>query len=186
MPSARPLRRPRGLANRLARGVSLVETAIVVAIGAIVLTSAAPGVQATLARRHLDGVALQLAGDWQFARTEAVARNEPVRMSFHADADASCWVVHTHGRALCSCEAGHAVCGGGAALIRSAAVTAERRVAVDANVGSILYDPVHGTSTPTGTLRVIGAAAEVRHIVNVLGRVRSCSPQGAASGWRAC
>ena len=183
MPSTRPLRlRSKGLSH----GVSLVETAIAIAIGAIVLTSAAPGLQATLARRHLDGVALQLAGDLQFARTEAVARNEPVRVSFHADADASCWVVHTHGRALCSCEAGHAVCGSGATLIRSVAVPADRRVAVDANVGSILYDPVHGTSTPTGTLRVIGAAAEVRHVVNVLGRVRSCSPQGAASGWRAC
>ena len=179
-------RSPRSPAKRLSHGVSLVETAIAIALGAIVLSSAAPGLQATLARRHLDGVAAQLATDLQFARTEAVARNEPVRVSFHADAAASCWVVHTRGRALCSCEAGRAACGGGAALIRSVAVPAERRVTVGANVGSILYDPVHGTSTPTGTLRVIGAAAEVRHVVNVLGRVRSCSPLGAAHGWQAC
>ena len=183
MPSTRSPQLP---ARRLPRGVSLVETAVVVAIGAILLTTAVPGLQSALARRHLDGVAAQLAGDLQFARTEAVARNEPVRISFHADAAASCWVVHTHRQALCSCEAGRAACTGEAVLIRSAAVPAARRVAVGANVGSILYDGVHGTSTPAGTLRIVGATGEVHHVVNLLGRVRSCSPQGAAPGWRAC
>ena len=173
-------------ARRPAHGVSLVETAVVVAIGAILLSAAVPGFQLVLARRHFDGVAAQLAGDLQFARTEAVARNQPVRIDFHADAAGSCWVVHTRRQALCSCEAGRAACAGDAVLIRSVAVPAARRVAVGANVGSILYDPVHGTSTPAGTLRVVGAAGEVDHVVNVLGRVRSCSPQGAAAGWRAC
>ena len=178
-------RSPQPRAPRHFRGVSLIETAVVIAIGAILLSSAVPGLQSTLGRRHLDGVAAQLAGDLQFARTEAVARNEPVRISFHADAAASCWVVHTHRQSLCSCDAGRAACTGDAVLIRSVAVPADRRVAVAANVGSILYDPVHGTSTPAGTLRAVGTSGEVHHVVNLLGRVRSCSPQGA-SGWPAC
>ena len=58
---------------------------------------------------------------------------------------------------------------------------------VQANVASILFDPVHGTSTPAGTVRVIGSTGrELRHVVNVMGRVRTCSPQGGVSGYRAC
>jgi type IV fimbrial biogenesis protein FimT len=46
---------------------------------------------------------------------------------------------------------------------------------------------VHGTSTPTGTVRVIGAnGRELRHVVNVMGRVRTCSPQGNVAAYRAC
>jgi type IV fimbrial biogenesis protein FimT len=64
---------------------------------------------------------------------------------------------------------------------------ASDRVLVQANVASILFDPMHGTSTPTGTVRVIGSnGRELRHVVNVMGRVRTCSPQGNVAGYRAC
>jgi type IV fimbrial biogenesis protein FimT len=60
-------------------------------------------------------------------------------------------------------------------------------VAVHANVASVLFDPLHGTSTPTGTLRLVGSGGrEVQHVVNVMGRVRSCSPLGAVPGYRPC
>ena len=169
------------------RGFTLVEAAVVVAIGAITLSAAAPSLRATIERRHLDGVATQLAADLHFTRSTALARNEPMRLSFHADAAASCYLIHTGAKALCSCTGGHAACSGDAALIRSVALPAERNVAVLANVASILFDPLHGTSTPAGTVRAVAASgASVRHVVNVLGRVRSCSPTGAFSGWRAC
>ena len=55
-----------------------------------------------------------------------------------------------------------------------------------ANVASIAFDPLHGTSTPTGTLRLVdGRGRAVHHVVNVMGRVRSCTPAGVP-GWRAC
>jgi type IV fimbrial biogenesis protein FimT len=51
----------------------------------------------------------------------------------------------------------------------------------------VLFDPMHGTSTPTGTVRVVGAGGhEVRHVINVMGRVRTCSPAPALPGYRAC
>jgi type IV fimbrial biogenesis protein FimT len=169
------------------RGFSLVEAVVAIAVGAITLSTVAPGMRATIERRHLDGVAAQLAADLQYARSEAVARNQPVRMSFHADAAASCYLVHTGARALCSCAGGRPQCGGDAALLRGVAVDARRRLAVDANVASIAFDPLHGTATPAGTVRAVaGPDTAVRHVVNVLGRVRSCSPDGAVAGWRAC
>jgi type IV fimbrial biogenesis protein FimT len=61
---------------------------------------------------------------------------------------------------------------------------------VQANVASILFDPLHGTSTPTGTLRVVADSGRaVHHVVNIMGRVRTCSPAGAApvvAGYRVC
>ena len=45
---------------------------------------------------------------------------------------------------------------------------------------------MHGTSTPTGTLRLVDSRGRaVHHVVNVMGRVRSCTPAGVP-GWRAC
>jgi type IV fimbrial biogenesis protein FimT len=50
-------------------------------------------------------------------------------------------------------------------------------VTLRANVRSILFDGAKGTTTPTGTLRLIGRdGAAIHQIVNIMGRVRSCSP----------
>jgi type IV fimbrial biogenesis protein FimT len=52
---------------------------------------------------------------------------------------------------------------------------------------SLTFDPVRGTVTPTATLRVEARDGKAIHqIVNLLGRVRSCSPQGLLAGERAC
>jgi type IV fimbrial biogenesis protein FimT len=169
-------------------GVSLVEAMIVIAVTAIVAATAAPSLASFIDGRRLDAAATALAADVQFVRTEAVARNRPIRLSFHASAASSCWVVHTGPAAQCTCaESGPAVCSGGATQIKTVVLGAADRVSVQANVASIVFDPLHGTSTPTGTLRLIDPRGRaVHHIVTVMGRVRSCTPGGAVPGWRAC
>ena len=170
------------------RGVTLVEAAIVMAVLGIVTTSAAPGMTDMLDGRRLDGVASQLATDIHYVRSEAVARNQPVRLSFYASAEASCWVIHTGLSAQCTCPAsGPAQCSGDAEQIKTVSLPATQRVSVQANVGSLLFDPLHGTSTPSGTLRVLGSQGRaVHHVVNVMGRVRSCSPLNSMPAYRAC
>lgn len=170
------------------RGVTLIEACIVLAVTAIVAGSAAPGMQSLIDARRLDGAATQLATDIQFIRTAAVARNEALRLSFHAAPSGSCYVIHTGNADQCSCVAsGPAQCSGDAQQIKTVTVAAGDRVTLQTNVASVLFDPVHGTSTPTGTLRVIGANDRaIHHVINVMGRVRSCSPQAAVPGYRAC
>jgi len=170
------------------RGVTLVEACIVVAISAIALSTAAPGLRGLIAAKRLDGVATHLAADLQYGRTEAVARNEPVRISFHTDAAGSCYVIHTGAKALCSCAApGPASCSAAAVQIKTVYLPATQQVSVQANVGSILFDPLHGTSSPTGTVKAVGAnGASINHVVNIMGRVRTCSPDGAVAGYRVC
>ncbi|MEQ1682069.1 MAG: GspH/FimT family pseudopilin [Burkholderiaceae bacterium] len=170
------------------RGITLVEACTVLAVLAVLVSAAAPNLQGLIDSRRLDGAATQLATDIQFVRTEAVARNLPVRLSFHATTEGSCYVVHTGNADQCDCNApGPAVCTGDARQIKTVALTAADRVSLQTNTASVLFDPLHGTSTPTGTLRLVGQQGRaVHHIVNVMGRVRSCSPQGAMPGYRAC
>jgi type IV fimbrial biogenesis protein FimT len=170
------------------RGITLIEASVVLAVIATLAGTAAPSLRQTIDARRLEGAASQLATDLRFVRTEAVARNEALRLSIHAAAAGSCYVIHTGAADQCSCAAaGPAQCSGGAQELKTVVLASAERLSLQANVGSILFDPVHGTSTPTGTLRVIGANARaIHHVVNVMGRVRSCSPQGAVPGYRAC
>ena len=170
------------------RGITLIEACVTLAVATIVATGAAPSMRQLLDARRFDGAASQLASDLQFTRISAVARNQRVRFSLQADANGSCYVIHTGSADACRCgESGPAVCASGASEIKTIRLPASDRVFVQANVASILFDPMHGTSTPTGTLRVIGGnGRELRHIVNVMGRVRTCSPQGNVGGYRAC
>ncbi|HEY2561825.1 MAG TPA: GspH/FimT family protein [Caldimonas sp.] len=169
------------------RGISLLETAIAVAIVAIVGASALPSFTALVEGRRLEAAATRLAADIQFVRGEAIVRNRSLRLSVRTGADATCWIVHTGAPADCSCAAAGAVCTGEALAIKSVVLPDRERVGVAGNVASITFDPLHGTSTPTGTLRLTDARGRaVHHVVNVLGRVRSCSPEGAVPGYPTC
>ena len=173
---------------RTQRGITLIEACMVIAVSGVLVGATVPGLQGIVETRRVGGAAAQLATDIQWVRSEAVLRNAPVRVTFQTVPGATCWVVHTGAAAQCRCDApGPAVCTGGAEEIKTVRLLAEEKVALQANVGSMLFDPLHGTSTPAGTLRVVGAdGREVQHVVNIMGRVRSCSPLGSVPGYRAC
>ena len=171
------------------RGFTFIETGATLAILAIAATLAIPGFQDLLQRRHTEGVATELATDLQFLRSEAVARNQTLRASFVAlPSGGSCYLLHSGAAAACGCQAdGSPSCSGEAQQIKAVPLPAGSRVSVQANVGSIVYDPRHGTSTPAATIRVTGLDGRaVHHVVNIMGRVRSCSPRAEFGGYRAC
>ncbi|MEO8155445.1 MAG: GspH/FimT family pseudopilin [Rhizobacter sp.] len=177
-------------ARPFASGFTLIEMVVTVAVVGIVMTTATPSLASLIDTRRIDGAATQVASDLQFARAEAVSRNQPVRISFQSDATTggSCYVIHTGSADQCRCSAsGPAHCEGSALQIKTVALDATQRVSVQANVGSLVFDPLHGTASPTATLRVTGPQGRAVHqVVNLMGRVRSCSPQAAVSGYRAC
>ncbi|MEP7296929.1 MAG: GspH/FimT family pseudopilin [Burkholderiales bacterium] len=170
------------------RGFTLIEACMVLAVSTVLATTAAPSLQEMIAARRLENAATQLATDIQLIRTAAVARNQALRLSFMPRAGGSCYVIHTGNAGQCDCSGnGPAVCQGPAREIKTVLVADADQVSVASNASSIVFDPMHGTSTPTGTLRVVGASGrEVRHVINVMGRVRSCSPAPAVPGYRAC
>lgn len=169
-------------------GVTLVEACCVLAVTAVLASTAAPGFQTLVDSRRLEGNARQLATDLHFIRTEAVARNQNLTLSLHTRAGGSCYVIHTGAANNCNCDAaGPAVCSAGAVELKTVALADTDHVSLQSNVSSMAFDPVHGTNSPTGTWKLIGSDSRaVHHTVNIMGRVRSCSPKALVSGYAAC
>jgi type IV fimbrial biogenesis protein FimT len=174
--------------SRRQRGITLVESMITMVVTAVLVGAAAPSLQEARAKRHLDGAAAQLATDLRHARSVAVAQARPVRFSVHHGAAGSCYVVHTGPVSACSCdEQGQAQCSGGAQALLVAGFPATGAVRLSNTSASMLFEPDRGTVTPTGTLRAeLADGRSVRQIINIMGRVRACSPDGPASGHPAC
>jgi type IV fimbrial biogenesis protein FimT len=177
--------------KRFSSGVTLIEACVVLAISAITLSAAVPNFRTFIETRRLSGVASQLATDIQFVRSEAVRRNQTLRLSVYAQAWGSCYVLHSGPTKQCSCTPdGPAQCAEGAIELKTVVLPARDAVQVQANVGYIAFDPLHGTSSPTGTLQVVGPSGRaIRHVVNIMGRVRTCTSTAdapAVAGYTVC
>jgi type IV fimbrial biogenesis protein FimT len=174
-------------ASHAQRGLTLVECMVALGVAAVAAAAAAPDLGRLIDAHRFAGIATQLAADLQLARHEAIVRNRSVRFSL--DATAGCYVIHTGAAGACNCAAGDApaVCSADTLAVRTVRWSAPDRVALETNAASIVFDPRHGTATPAATLRVVGADGRaVHHVVNVMGRVRSCAGQGRVPGYRAC
>jgi type IV fimbrial biogenesis protein FimT len=169
------------------RGVSLIETLMALAVVVVSIGTALPSFKSALENRRLDGAAAQLETDIQHARSLAVANNHSVRLKFIDDASGSCYAVFSGAANQCQCRAdGSSQCSSTQAVWRSVGFDASGTVRLRSNVGSIVFDPLQGTSTPTGTLRLLGRSGQAVHlVVNIMGRVRTCSPTGLA-GYKPC
>ena len=181
--------RPRSAARFTARGFTLVELMVCVALCATLALVAVPGLQRWMEARRLEGVANELAADLRLARSEAIDRNQNVRIGFRGvTTPSNCYVIYVGAIDACRCTPqGPARCDAEGQAIRSVALRAEQRISLQANVATMSFDAQHGTSTPAATLRLASASGlAIQHVVNLLGRVRSCSPQGAMAGYRAC
>jgi type IV fimbrial biogenesis protein FimT len=162
------------------RGFTLIEALIVVGLLGVLIAVALPSWRQFTQRRQLEGASAQLLADLQFLRSTSVARNVALRLSFHASAAGSCYLIHTGETAQCRCSFASgaepdASCSGGAELLRGQLLGGSR-LDVRANVASMRIDPRHGTISPTGTIELqAGDSPTLRHIVNILGRARLCS-----------
>jgi type IV fimbrial biogenesis protein FimT len=161
-------------------GVSLIESATVTAVAALLVGTALPSFEEMRQRQQLRGVAAQLETDMQLARSEAVARSEPVRLSLAQDgAGGACWWLHTGAKPDASCAQRPDA-------LRQVRLDAGQPVRLQANSRSLLFDPVKGTVTPTGTIKLQSSAGAVHLVINVMGRIRSCSPDSKLSGLPRC
>ena len=170
------------------QGLTLIESLISLAVVTVSLGAAAPGFQQAHERQQLEGAAAQLATDLRHARGLAVARHAPVRVGVQSSEGSTCYIVHTGSAGDCRCTgAGTAVCTAGAEALRTVGFEAGHRLRLSSTSASMLFDPDRGTVTPTGTLRLqTSGGAGIHQIVNIMGRVRACSPAGAVPGYPAC
>lgn len=177
------------MARSRQHGLTLLEVGTTTAIAALLVGTAAYGFRAAIERRRVEGIAAEVFADLQFARTEAVARNRGLRISFERGEDGTtCYVIHTGGDHACPCLSGApAVCEDGVVEIKTVHLPPTQPGRVAANVASVWIDPLHGTASPTATVNISAfERPAVRHVVNLLGRVRTCTPPGGLPGHPAC
>lgn len=148
------------------RGFTLVELMIVVAVVAVVLVLAAPSFRQLIDIQKLRGTTAQLVTDIQFARSEAVSRQEPVAITYKPNVPGmSCYAIHTCGGLLpaacaqrCQCQnAAGARCAAPALEIRTVQVPTESRVKLTPQPPSpdvaatyfALFSPITGGMQPS-------------------------------------
>ncbi|WP_395699198.1 GspH/FimT family pseudopilin [Aquabacterium sp.] len=170
------------------RGVTLIETLCAASVLATAVGLAAPAMESWKLRQALHAEAAALETDIHLARSSAVAMNQIVRLDTQALGGSSCYIVHTGSAHACECSGqGLAHCTGDAQILRVSEQRRDGSVRLTTTKVSLAFDPQRGTVTPTATLKLADAQGRALHqIVNIMGRVRSCSPQPAALGVRAC
>jgi type IV fimbrial biogenesis protein FimT len=165
-----------------------MEAAVVTAIVAVAAGAAMRGVPQLQARQQVALAAAEFESDVQHARSQAVLHGMPVRLEFASGPGGACYVIHRGTTGACTCRPdGQAVCRGRAAPLRSVGFGGAGGMIVTSNVRALAFDPVAGTVTPAGTLRFTARDGSALHqVVNVMGRVRTCSPRGVVAGYRPC
>jgi type IV fimbrial biogenesis protein FimT len=172
---------------RAARGITLIEMMVAVALMVIVIALAGPSVRELLAVQRLQGIHASLVTDLQFVRSEAVRRRRSLIFQVSGDGAMSCYIVYTDafGAGGCDCRRppGQA-CTGGFEEIRTVQVPRSSSVAFAASSSQAslaTFERDTGYSNP-GDLRIDLASAvrgQLRIMVNATGRVSSCSPDGS-------
>ena len=170
------------------RGLTLIEICVVLAIVSILIGTTVPSFKDVKQRATLNGIATDLATDLHFARSEAVARQEGVRFTVAPVAGGSCVLVHTGANGDCDCITGGAAqCSNGAILIKNVFYPSASGIAVAANVAAIRFDPRTGMATPAGSVTIsTGSGKALRHVVNMMGRVRTCAVGAVTTPERPC
>ncbi len=133
-------------------------------------------------------MAQTVATDVQQARGEAVRRAANVQLRFSEHPGGSCYIIHTGNAGQCRCrDDGEAVCTGGAAVLKLEWVPSSRQTTIRANVPSMGFNARIGTVSPAGSIDVTNVDGEnIRHVVSVVGRIRTCTTTRSKSSLPDC
>ena len=171
------------------RGLSLVEVCVAMAIVSILSFSAWPNLTRWVDNVRMQGRSQELTGDLLLLRSQAIARNQDLRFTVLSDEQGSCYVLHDGGASDCTCSSqGTSQCGSPtSSLLKTVAFPREAGLSVQSSARSILFDPLLGGSAPGGTIRLTDRSGrEIRHIVSLRGRVRTCAAGAGVSGHPPC
>lgn len=174
--------------QRRQRGITFVETAAYLSVVSVLLGSGLPALVDARDLRRLDSAVAELQGDIQHARNAAISLNQPVRLRTITTPGGSCTVLHVGPVGSCNCDlsAGTSCLGEGRA-IKSSTYAANLGVRLSTNVSTMTFGGDFGTVTPAGSF-VAGTArhGEVKLVVSLTGRSRTCRLSGTSAAHPAC
>jgi type IV fimbrial biogenesis protein FimT len=174
------------------RGFTLIELMVTIAIAVILISLAAPSFRSYTAKKKVEGQLAELATDIQFARSEAVSRNQNVRMSFGTN----CYVIHIP--ATSTANSSCAVTGGTSLRTVQILDTSTVTMAPTGALTDLIFDTVRGEATLGGlastetqgsidvqTAASVSSSVRLRAVISKYGRVQVCSSNSVA-GYSAC
>lgn len=188
------------------RALTLIELMLVIAVAGVLIALAAPGLRDFILLQRLKSVNAQLVTDLQFARSEAAARQQLMRLVFRSDPSLTCYSIYTSpvNATRCDCRLGvGAACSGDMREVRTVLLPVADgvRVAPQSGIGqdiALAYDPVSGgivtiptddVSAPLNAYRVqasIDAQRILRTTVGRSGRLSVCAPASSSVGAPPC
>lgn len=174
------------------RGFTLVELMVTIAVASILLMVVVPSFKSYFVKKKVEGTMAELSTDIQYARSEAVARNQNVRMAFGTNCYAI--IVPATGAADSNCNATS-----GTSLRR---VQVQDATAVSLAASSPLtgfqFDRVRGETVLDGMgtsdleaavlVETVGSGSpnyKLRAVVSKFGKVQVCTTNGMP-GFSAC
>lgn len=170
----------------------MIELMVTIVVGAVLVALAAPSFKGYFVKKKIEGTAAELFNDIQFARAEAVARNQPTRLTLGTN----CYVIHipvtSTANATCSVTGGTS--------LRTVTVEDPSAVALAASspLTGLMFDTVRGEATLDGmpstdneasinitTPASVSQDFRLRAVVSKYGRVQLCTPN-AMTGYASC
>lgn len=190
-----------------ARGFTLVEALVVIAIATVVLSLGVPRLRDYIYINRLKSLNSQLVTDLQYARQEALTRGVPVFMSLGSNGSMTCYTIFSNSNTShgtdCNCvaAAGARCTAAGLTELRTVQVPiADRVIHMPETVVRFAFDPVTGGifyattdfTTPTGvaleisTFRSDVSTLKLMTQVSPGGRPTVCSAGGTIKEYPAC
>jgi prepilin-type N-terminal cleavage/methylation domain-containing protein len=172
-------------------GVTLIELMIVIVITAILLALAVPAFMDTLDRNRLRAVTDTVYGDFQYAKSESIKRNQPLKVDFNISDGGVTWCYGfvLGAGASCDCEVEDPeatdACVIDPGVLKVVRHTDYKGVSMAASA-DFAFDNVRGTVNPGNpAFDSITLDSErgkqTRVDVYDMGKIRTCSPSGSAN-----
>lgn len=172
----------RDAARHVKAGFTMIELAVTIAIAGVLVALVIPSFTGFLSKRRVEGVASELATDFQYARSEAVARNRGALVSFGT----ACYVVYlapASATTLSNCTVSDP-----SAVVKSVTI-ADTSVAVTRlnSMATVTFEPVLGSASNDSGIdpavvevtAMSGKPWKLQIRLSNQGRVKVCSPSGS-------
>ena len=172
------------LPTLLQSGMSLIELSISLCIMIVLLSATAPAFTGMLDQHRLKSATSTLYLSIHHARSEAIKRNQKIRLTFKTSHQGTVWCYGLKVDAACNCTV-PASCqiDGLERIVDSAGYPG---VSIDPHISSpgdhFTFENIRWITAGTfGHVRLNSSEAkQTRVIVSRMGRTRLCSPQGSA------
>ena len=192
------------------RGFTLIELLIVIAVVGVIAALAAPSFSDYIRMQRLKGTQAELISNLQFARSEAISRNEFIYINFGQDADETCYSIFTTKLVsnMCNCTLGAGkACPGDPKLVQEVRTVSVpkslgvqisipttppsqmQRFAYDNITGGIMRIPNDMMPTPYNEYIIetaIDSSRTLRTVISSAGRPTVCAPSSTSVGAPPC